>query len=164
MSEENCRYTISVFSENTPGVLNRITIIFTRRKINIDSLTVSETENKGISRFTIVVTCNEHMKQKLVRAINRTIEVVQVFSSENRDLIFQEIAFYRIKAETPDQRTKLEAIAEKHGARVAYAADEYLVIENAGSEDEIDTLYKMLEGYGILEFIRSGRIAIRKDM
>ena len=85
---ESRRYTISVFSENTPGVLNRITIIFTRRKVNIESLTVSETEKKGVSRFTIVVVCDEKMSQKLVRAINRTIEVVDVFASENRELFF----------------------------------------------------------------------------
>lgn len=164
MSEEDKRkYTVSVFSDNTPGVLNRITIIFTRRKVNIESLTVSETEQKGISRFTIVVECTEHMKQKLVRAINRTIEVVEVFASENRELLFQEVAFYRVKATTSDDRLKVEELAEKHGARLIYAGENYVVIENAGSEDDIDTLYRLFKDFGIVEFIRSGRIAVRKE-
>ena len=103
------------------------------------------------------------MSQKLVRAINRTIEVVDVFASENRELFFQEVAFYRVKATEAEERIKIEEFVNKHNAKLIYAGESFVVIEKAGSEDDIDTLYHLLEAFGILEFIRSGRIAIRKE-
>ena len=90
-------YTICVFTENTIGLLNKITIIFTRRRINIESLTVSETERKGISRFTIVIKHEKREEvEKLVRQIRKIIEVLAVFGYLNEDIVYNEIALYKI--------------------------------------------------------------------
>ena len=153
-------FTISAFTENTPGVLQRLTILFTRRKVNIDSLTVSETEVPGLSRFTIVVRTEPELIRVIAKQINRIIEVVDVFVAENHDLIYKEIAFFRVAAESPQQRSELEELAHRYGAAMVFAKDNYLVIEKTGTEEQISSLFLLLEPYGMKEFVRSGRIAI----
>ncbi|MFN8389061.1 MAG: acetolactate synthase small subunit [Bdellovibrionota bacterium] len=153
-------YTISAFTENTPGVLQRLTIIFSRRKVNIDSLTVSETETKGISRFTIVISVEPDLIQKLAKQLNRIIEVVDVFVAENHDLLYREIAFFKVATASPRERAELEELAHRYGAIVTLAKDSYLVIEKTGTEEQINSLFLLLEPYGMKEFVRSGRIAI----
>ncbi|MCB0323804.1 MAG: acetolactate synthase small subunit [Bdellovibrionales bacterium] len=156
-------YTLSAFTENHPGVLHRLTSVLTRRKLNIESLTVSETETKGISRFTIVIRTSPELMKKVTKAIDRTIEVVEVYASENHELLFKEIAFYRVRTEDRSKRPTIEEHAHRYGGVVTYADDNSLVIEKTGSEDDVDSLYRLLEPFGILEFVRSGRIAIRKQ-
>ena len=155
-------YTLSAFTENSPGVLHRITAAFTRRKINIESLTVSESEKKGISRFTIVVKTEPDLIEKVAKTINRVIEVVDVYVSENQHLIYKEISFIRVATETPQQRSEIEEFVHRYGGVVRHASDASLVVETTGTEDEINSLCLLLEPFGILEFIRSGRIAICK--
>ena len=153
-------FTLCAYTENSPGVLHRLTVLFTRRKVNIESLTVSETERKGISRFTIVVHTEPEIIEKVAKQINRVIEVVDVFVAENKDLIFKEIAFYRMETGTPQKRAEIEELAHRYGAAVTLAKDDYLVIEKTGPEEQIASLFLLLEPYGIKEFVRSGRIAI----
>jgi len=153
-------FTLSVFTENSPGVLHRLTVLFTRRKLNIESLTVSETEQHGISRFTIVVHCERDLIEKVSKQINRIIEVRDIFVSEDSALIYKEIAFYRVEADTAQKRSEAEDLAHRYGAAVVFAAPTYLVIEKTGIEQDIDSLYLLLEPLGIKEFVRSGRIAI----
>lgn len=155
-------FTISAFTENHPGVLHRITAVFTRRKVNVESLTVCETETKGISRFTIVVATDQAQIEKIVKTLNRIIEVVEVFSSEDEQLIFKEIAFIRVEAGSPKKRAEIEEFSHRHGAEITYADSQSLVVEATGSEDSIQSLYLLLEPFGIQEFLRSGRIAMRK--
>lgn len=156
----NRTYTICAFTENSPGVLQRITVLFTRRKINIESLTVSETETKGISRFTIVISSQRELVEKIAKQIARIIEVVDVFAAENTDLIFKEIAFVKVCTDSPERRAAVEEVAHRHGATVVFVDKEYLVVEKTGSEDQIQSLYLLLQPFGIKEFVRSGRIAI----
>lgn len=156
-------YTISAYTENHPGVLHRLTATLTRRKINIESLTVSESEHRGISRFTIVVRTTPDFISKIVKQIDRIIEVVHAFVSEDNDLICREIALIRVAAEDKDKRPEIEELAHRHGAVVTYANDKSLIVEKTGEEDEINSLYILLEPFGIREFIRSGRIALRKS-
>lgn len=156
-------YTISAFSENHPGVLHRITTVFTRRKVNIESLTVCETETKGISRFTIVVQTEPDQISKIVKTINRIIEVVDVYFCEDEQLVYKEIAFIRVEADTPQRRSELEEFVYRHGGEIAYVDSSSIVIEATGSEDAIHSLYLLIEPFGIREFLRSGRIAVRKD-
>lgn len=153
-------YTIAVFAENSPGVLHRVTAVFTRRKTNIDSLTVSETERSGVARFTIVVRSEDEPVSLIVKQIARIIEVVDVFYAENDALIFKEIAFYKVRTSAPESRNAVEEEAHRHRAIVVYAEPDYLVVEKTGTEEEISSLYFLLERFGVAEFIRSGRIAI----
>jgi len=155
-------YTISAFTENSPGVLHRLTVLFTKRKINIESLTVSETGVKGISRFTIVIRVERGLAEKIAKQIRRIIEVRDVFVSENSDLIFKEIAFYQVACHSPEKRKEVEELAHRYGSSVIFVDSSSLVIEKTGSEDEVDSLFLLLEPFGISEFARSGRIAILK--
>lgn len=156
-------HTISVFTENSPGVLHRITVLFTRRKLNIESLTVSETERKGISRFTIVIKVDDEVLKKVLKQIERIVEVLEVSAKPNNDLLFAEIAFYRVQATTPDKRSQIEELSRRYNSTIVHLGESSLVIEKTGNEEEVNSLYLLLEPYGIKEFVRSGRIAINKE-
>lgn len=155
-------YTISAFTENSPGVLHRLVSTFTKRKVNIESLTVSETERRGISRFTIVVIVDEDLIKTIVKQIRRIIEVKEAFASSDEDLIYKEIAFMKVKTESGAERFKVEKHAQRYGASVVYVDDDSMTLEVTGTSSEIRSLYCIMEQYGIEEFIQSGRIAIRK--
>lgn len=155
-------FTISVFTENSPGVLHRITAVFTRRKVNVESLTVSDTEQHGVSRFTIVVKVEEDLVERIVGQIRRIIEVREAFATEDSALFYKEIAFIKVKTSSAEERRQAEEISRKNGASIVAAQVDALVIEQTGTEEEIRSLYLLLEPFGISEFIHSGRIAIRR--
>ncbi|CAN5174215.1 hypothetical protein BH09PAT2_BH09PAT2_00820 [soil metagenome] len=156
-------YTITAFTENKPGVLYRIADLFLRRKINIESLTVSEIETKGISRFTIVVKSERDMVEKLVKQLYRIIEVIKVFESTDQELVYKELAFIKVSTKTPERRKEAEELAHLFSGKINHVGPTSLVIEKAGTEEEIDSLFTLLRPYGIKEFVRSGRIAVMKD-
>ncbi|GAA4449076.1 acetolactate synthase small subunit [Nibrella saemangeumensis] len=156
-------YTICIFTENTIGLLNRITIIFTRRRINIESLTVSETERKGISRFTIVIKHeSREAVEKLVRQIRKIVEVLAVFGYLNEDIVYNEIALYKIATPLGAKPLDIETINKEYKAWVKYWGLDYVVIEKGGSEKEIFDFFNYIKPHGILEFVRSGRVAVGK--
>lgn len=156
-------YTISIFTSNTVGLLNRITIVFTRRRINIESLTVCETERKGVSRFTIVMRSEtREMVEKLVRQIRKIVDVLAVFGYYDDDIVFNEAALYKIATPLGGIPLDIKSINLDHNAKVIYWGLDYVVIEKTGSEDEIMEFYHYIKPYGILEFVRSGRIAVGK--
>ncbi len=154
-------YTICVFTENTIGLLNKITIVFTRRRINIESLTVCETERKGVSRFTIVI---KHEKrdevEKIVRQIRKIVEVLAVFGYLDNEIVYNETALFKISTPMDAKPLDVELINRHHKAWVTYWGLDYVVIEKAGSEKEIFDFFNYIKPQGILEFVRSGRIAV----
>jgi acetolactate synthase-1/3 small subunit len=143
--------------------MHRLISTFTRRKVNIESLTVSATEREGISRFTLVVKTTSSLIKTITKQIDRIIEVQEAFFSENSQLVFQEVAFFRVGPIEMKLRPEIEELAHRYGAKVVYANGNSLVFEHAGSEDDIDALYRLFESYGVQEFVRSGRIALRKE-
>jgi acetolactate synthase-1/3 small subunit len=157
-------YTICVFTENTIGILNKITTILTRRRINIDSLTVSETERKGISRFTIVIHHeSREAVEKLVRQIRKVIEVLAVFGYLNDDIAFNEIAMFKISTPIGAKPLDIETINKVHKAWVVYWHLTYVIIQKTGTEEEIFAFFDYIKPHGILEFVRSGRVAVSKS-
>ncbi|GAB2617118.1 MULTISPECIES: acetolactate synthase small subunit [Emticicia] len=156
-------YTICVFTENSIGLLNKITIIFTRRRINIESLTVSETERKGISRFTIVIKHEKREEvEKLVRQIRKIIEVLAVFGYLNEDIVYNEIALFKISTPLNGKSVDVETINKVYKAWVVYWGLDYVVIEKTGTETEIFDFFRYIKPHGIIEFVRSGRVAVGK--
>jgi acetolactate synthase-1/3 small subunit len=156
-------YTICVFTENSIGLLNKITIIFTRRRLNIESLTVSETERKGVSRFTIVIKHEQREAvEKLVRQIRKVVEVLAVFGYLNEDIVYNEIAMFKIPTPLDSSPLDMETINRVHKAFLVYWGLDYMVLQKTGTEEEIFDFFKYIKPYGILEFIRSGRIAVGK--
>ncbi len=156
-------YTISAFSENHIGLLNRITIIFTRRQVNIDSLTVSGSAMPGIHKFTIVVhDCLEKV-QKVVEQIEKLVEVLKAFYHTEEEVIHQEIALYKVPTKALLESNKVEATIRKHNARILEVRPEYTVIELTGHKEETQKLFDELNKYGLLQFTRSGRIAVTRS-
>jgi len=157
-------YTLSVFTEDKIGLLNRVTIIFTRRHINIESITASESEVKGIYRYTIVITVSQEHVEKLVGQIEKQVEVLKAFYHINNDILSREIALYKVSAEALKENELFTRIVNENHAKILSIAPEYIVIEKTGDEREILHLFNDLEKFGILEFVRSGRVAITKPM
>lgn len=158
------KFTITVYSENHAGLLHRVTTSFTRRKINIESLTVSESEVHGIHRFTIVVFLEEDEVKKVVAALEKQIEIYLVLYYSEDKVVTHEIAMYKMPAGTTGAGSDAAAILEKHNARLVAEEDEFSVWEKTGHREDTQQLFVDLEPLGILEFVRSGRVAITKPM
>lgn len=157
-------FTISVFTENRTGLISRVVSIFTRRHINIDSLTTSQSSMEGIHRFTIVIHTTEEQVIKLIGQLDKQIEVLKSFYHHPHEIVFQEIALYKVPTEAFSGGDLLEKIIRSHNARILRIEPEYTVIEKSGHESETDALFKDLKIHGIYEFVRSGRVAIAKPM
>lgn len=156
-------YTITAFSENAVGLLNRITIIFTRRHINIESLTVSASAIRGVHKFTIVVNTTPTLIVKVTRQIERLVEVLKAYYHTNEDVVHQELALYKVPAQFLTENNVLEKIYRKFGASIISMTDQFAVIQMTGHREETRELFALLEPYGVLQFTRSGRIAVNKD-
>jgi len=156
-------YIISVYSENHIGLLTRITIVFTRRKINIDSLTVSESAIEGIYKFTIVINTTEDMVKKVVGQIEKIVDVLKAFYHTNEQMIYQEIALFKVPTEALYDSDAIERMVRDSGARILEITREYTVIEKTGHTHETQALFRELNQFRVLQFIRSGRIAITRD-
>lgn len=157
-------HTISVFCENKPGLLYCIAGLFLKRKINIESLTVSETEKDGISRFTIVVAVDRETAWKVARQLERIIEVTHVEVHDDSELIAREIVLVRINLKNSEEKKQIEEICKKYWAHILekHSSETMCVVEIDGSEDKIESCYQELEQFKITEYIASGRIAITK--
>ncbi len=157
-------FTISVFTENRTGLISRVVSIFTRRHINIDSLTTSQSSMEGIHRFTIVIQTTEEQVIKLIGQLDKQIEVLKAFYYHQNEIVFQEIAMYKVPTDAFSGGDEIEKIIRKHNARILRIEPEYTVIEKSGHEYETEALFQDLKEYGIYEFVRSGRVAISKPM
>ena len=156
-------FTITAFSENAIGLLNRVTIIFTRRHVNIESLTVSASAIKGIHKFTIVVNATEDQVIKIVNQIEKIVEVVKSYYHRRSEIIYQEVALYKVPTESLFGDDIIENTVRKHNARILEVTPVYTVIEKTGHEEETDALFRQLKEYGeVKQFTRSGRIAVTK--
>lgn len=156
-------YTVSVFTENSIGMMNRITIIFTRRHLNIDSITASETEVKGVFRYTIVLKTTKEQVEKVIGQLEKVIEVLKAFVHEDAQIVHQEIALYKITTEALTNGD-VEKVIREHHARILTVDPEFMVIEKAGHVEETQLLFENLQPFGVLEFVRSGRVAVTKPM
>lgn len=157
------QYTLSVLTEDRSGLLNNITIIFTRRKINIESLNVSSSEVKGISRFTIVITATREMADKVCAQIRKLVDVLGAFVYDESQIYYQEVALYKVPTSVFLNGQTIETLVRSNGARILVVEEHHIIIEKTGHKEETHDLYLKLEPYGLLEFVRSGRVAISKS-
>ncbi|ULQ58135.1 acetolactate synthase small subunit [Flavihumibacter rivuli] len=155
-------YTITVYTENQIGLLNRIAIIFSRRKINIESLNTSPSEAEGIHRFTIVINETEDVVKKLTRQIEKQVDVLKAYYNTSDEIVWQELALYKVSTDEIAEKVKVERLLREYGARAVVIRKDYTVFETTGHREETDRLVKVLEPYGLIEFVRSARVAIIK--
>lgn len=156
-------YTLTIYTENQVGLLNRIAIIFSRRKINIESMNTSPSEIEGIHRFNILINDTEDAVRKIVRQIEKQVDVLKAYFNTNDTIIWQELALYKVPTDVIAEKVKVERLLRTYGARVVAIMSDYTIFETTGQREETDTLLKVLGEYGLIEFVRSARIAIIKD-
>jgi acetolactate synthase-1/3 small subunit len=163
MSASKQEYTITVYTENQIGLINRIAILFSRRKINIESLNTSPTEVEGIHRFTIVINETEEVVRKLCRQLEKQVDILKAYFNTNEEIIWQEMALYKVSTDEIAEKVKVERLLREYGARAVVIRKDYTVFETTGQREETDRLIAFLEPLGLIEFVRSARIAIIKD-
>lgn len=163
MSAEKQLYTVSIYTENNIGLLNRISAIFQRRHINIESLNTSPSEIEGVSRFTIVVNMTEVNIKKIIGQIDKQVEVIKAFYHTDDETIYQQSCMFKFRSNLLFEERNIQNIIKESNSRIVTVNKDFFVIEKSGKKEEIDQLYKELSVFGIMQFTRSGRIAVTKD-
>lgn len=156
-------YTVTVYSENQVGLLNQISIIFTRRQLNIESLSVSGSAIEGVHKFTITTYSDRETIEKLVKQIEKRIDVLRAFFYTDDEIIFQEVALYKVPTDKLLDDRSIEDLIRKHNARILEVNRTYTVIEKSGHPNETQSLFEELSRYDVMQFVRSGRVAITKS-
>ena len=163
MKDLNKQFTISIYTENNIGLLNRISAIFQRRHINIDSMNISESEIESVSRFTIVVKMSEINVKKIIGQIEKQIEVIKAFYHTDNETIHLETCMFKIKSDLLFEERQIQNIIKDSDARIVTVNREFFVLEKSGRRHEIEMLHRELKVFGVMQFVRSGRIAVTKD-
>ncbi|WP_262733492.1 acetolactate synthase small subunit [Gaetbulibacter sp. NE] len=163
MSQENQIYTVSIYTENNIGLLNRISAIFQRRHINIESIVSSISEIKGVSRWTIVVKVTEEQIKKIIGQIEKQVEVIKAFYHTDDETIHQESCLFKIKSDLLFDERQIQNIIKDSNANIVTVNKKFFVLEKSGRRQELDELHQKLKPFGIMQFVRSGRIAVTKD-
>ena len=151
-------HTLSVLVENKPGVLARISGLFSRRGFNIDSLAVGPTENPEVSRMTIVVSVDKLPLEQVTKQLNKLVNVLKIVELDDRS-IQRELVLVKVRANS-EMRSNVLEIATLFRAKVVDVAPDTLTIEATGSRDKLEALLRVLEPYGIKELVQSGMVAV----
>ena len=163
MEHTRKQYTISVYTENNIGLLNRISAIFQRRHLNIESMNISVSEIEAVSRFTILVNMTEVNVRKIIGQIEKQIEVIKAFYHTDEETIYLESCMFKIKSELLFEERQIQNIIKESDARIVTVNRDFFVLEKSGRRHEIEMLHRELSAFGIMQFVRSGRIAVTKD-
>lgn len=161
--EEKKMYTISVYTENSIGLLNRISGIFLRRHINVESINSSKSEIKNVTRLTLLVEITESQMKKIIGQIEKQIEVVKAFYHTDIDTVYQESCLFKLNPNLLMGNHDVQSIINNSTSRVINISKDFIVLEKSGSKEDVESLYESLDKYGIMQFVRSGRIAITKE-
>ncbi|BAO76103.1 acetolactate synthase small subunit [Winogradskyella sp. PG-2] len=163
MENEKKQYTVSIYTENNIGLLNRISAIFQRRHMNVESLNTSPSEIAGVSRFTLVVNITESQMKKVIGQIEKQVEVIKAYYHTEDEIIYQESCLFKIKSELLFDERQIQNIIKESNARIVTVNKDFFAIEKSGRKEEIDLLYRELNAFGIMQFTRSGRVAVTKE-
>ena len=157
------QYTVSVYTENNIGLLNRISAIFQRRHVNIESISSSVSEIEGVSRWTILISETEKQMKKIIGQIEKQVEVIKAYYHLDEDTIYQESCLFKVKSNLLFDEMEIQNIIKKSNANIVTVNKEFFVLEKSGRKNEIEILYEELKPFGIMQFVRSGRIAVTKE-
>jgi acetolactate synthase-1/3 small subunit len=153
------QHTIVALVEDRPGVLTRVASLFRRRGYNIASLAVGKSERPGLSRMTFVVTGNEDTVSQVTKQLDKLIEVVRVSNISSEEIVVRELALVKVNS-NHETRGEIVQIVNLFRASIVDVGSQSMVIEVTGEEDKINALYGLLEPFGILEMLRTGRVAM----
>tara|TARA_B110000914_G_scaffold6357_1_gene5409 strand:- start:571 stop:1101 length:531 start_codon:yes stop_codon:yes gene_type:complete len=162
MEDQKQLFTVSIYTENNIGLLNRISAIFQRRHINIESINTSVSEIEEVSKFTIVVNLSEEKVKKILGQIEKQVEVIKAYYHTDDETIYQESCMFKLQSDLLFEERQIQNIVKESNARIVTVNKEFFVIEKSGRKEEIELLYRELKPFGILQFTRSGRISVSK--
>ena len=163
MNENGRHHTIVALVEDRPGVLTRVASMFRRRGYNIASLAVGKSEQAGLSRMTVVVDGDEDTVSQVTRQLDKLIEVIRVSNISNEEIVVRELALIKVHC-TQEKRGELIPIVNLFRANIVDVGTQSMVVEITGEEDKIAALYSLLEPFGILEMLRTGRVAMVRGL
>jgi acetolactate synthase-1/3 small subunit len=152
-------HTLSVLVENKPGVLARVSGLFSRRGFNIESLAVGPTEHADVSRMTIVVAVDELPLEQVTKQLNKLVNVIKIVELDPQVSVQRELLLVKVRADATVRTQVLETV-QLFRAKVVDVSPEALTVEATGTEDKLEALLRMLEPYGVREMVQSGRVAI----
>ncbi|TCP22186.1 acetolactate synthase small subunit [Tenacibaculum skagerrakense] len=161
--DEKQTYTVSIYTENNIGVLNRISAIFQRRHINLESVNVSKSEIKSVSRITLLVQVTEDQIKKIIGQLEKQVEVIKAYYHTDEATIYQESCLFKLSTDLLTENDEIQKVINSSKSRVININKDFFVLEKSGTKEEVEELYHLLDKYGIKQFIRSGRIAITRD-
>jgi acetolactate synthase-1/3 small subunit len=153
--------TFAIYVEDKPGVLTRVSSLFRRRAFNIESLTVGHTETPGVSRMTVAVDTDELSARRLEAHVYKLVNVLRIENITASPAVFRDLAMIKVAA-SAESRTHIMQLVDVFRARVVDVAPDSLIIEITGTEDKIDGLLEVLRPYGVLEMVRTGRVAMAR--
>ncbi|KOY51357.1 acetolactate synthase small subunit [Polaribacter dokdonensis] len=162
-TEDKQLYTVSIYTENNIGLLNRISAIFQRRHINIESLNTSPSEIEGVSKFTIVVNIDEVNIKKIIGQIEKQVEVIKAYYHNLDQIIYQISGLFKIKSELLFEEPQIQNIIKESNARIVTVNKAFFILEKSGRKEEIVQMYNQLSKFGIMQYTRSGLIAVTKE-
>jgi len=151
--------TLITLVEDKPGVLNRVASLFRRRAFNIESLTVGHTEHPGVSRMTIVVDSDRTDALKVAQNLNKLVNVIRTEDVTERPAVVRDLALIKVQT-SGSARAEVMQLVETFRARVVDVGLESLMVEVTGTEEKVDGLVEVLRPFGILEMVRTGRVAM----
>ena len=155
-------HTITVLVENRPGVLARVSGLFARRGYNIESLTVSITDDPNVSRMTLVVGGDADILEQITKQLHKLVDVLKVYDYVNTPMLERELALVKVTV-TPERQVELiQLVTQVFGGKVIDTAEKTFVVEITGGAEKIDAFEKLMESYGIRELVRTGRIALMR--
>jgi acetolactate synthase-1/3 small subunit len=164
MENQEQLFTISIYTENNIGLLNRISAIFQRRHINIESINSSASEIDDVSRWTILVHMTEVQIKKIIGQIEKQVEVIKAYYHTDDQTIYTQSCLFKIKLDLLFEEHQIQNIIKDTNARIVTVNKDFFVLEKSGRRSEVDLLHRELSVFGIMQFNRSGRIAVTKDV
>jgi acetolactate synthase-1/3 small subunit len=153
------RHTLSVLVENKPGVLARVSALFSRRGFNIESLAVGPTEHSSVSRMTIVVAVEDQPLEQVTKQLNKLINVLKIVELDPASSVQRELLLVKVKADLTTRSHVLETV-QLFRAKVVDVSPESLTVEATGTKDKLEALIRVLEPFGIRELVQSGMVAV----
>ncbi|MBP1993593.1 acetolactate synthase-1/3 small subunit [Paenibacillus eucommiae] len=155
------KHTISILVNNQPGVLQRVSGLFGRRGFNIESITVGESEEIGLSRMIIVTTGDDNTLEQISKQLYKLIDVIKVIDLSSNPMVARELALIKVNAE-PATRPEILGIVETFRAAVVDIGPSSLIVQVVGDSDKIDAMVELLRPYGIRELTRTGATAMTR--
>ena len=156
-------HTIVALVQDRPGVLNRIASLFRRRGFNIASLAVGQSETPGLSRMTFVVVTDQiAMVDQVTKQLRKVVEVVKVTNLTGESIVARELALVKVRATTAAARSEVIQVVELFRAKIVDVGAESLIIEITGDEEKIESIMSLVRGFGIMEVMRTGRVAVTR--